>query len=135
MTKLLPGVRREDLVPAEDPGEGLRVAEEAARRMKAAYGARLRQVVLFGSWVTGEAHEESDVDLIVVLDHIENRARERDRLVEGLYDLEVDSRRAIEAFPVSEADAQRGDRPFVAQALRDGTPLLRIGLERDGAQQ
>jgi hypothetical protein len=125
MAKLMPGVRREDLVPAEDPGEGLRIAEVAARQLKAAYGARLRQVVLFGSWVRGEAHEESDVDLIVVLDHIENRARERDRLVEVLYDLEVDSHRAIEAFPVGEADAQSGARPFVAAALRDGTPLLR----------
>jgi predicted nucleotidyltransferase len=97
----------------------------SCRQLTAAYGARLRQVVLFGSWVRGEAHEESDVDLIVVLDHIENRARERDRLVEVLYDLEVDSRRAIEAFAVGEADAQSGDRPFVAAALRDGTRLLR----------
>jgi predicted nucleotidyltransferase len=124
MTKLMPGVRREDLVPADDPGEGLRVAEEAARQVKAAYGERLRQVVLFGSWVRGEAHEESDVDLVVVLDQIDNRARERDRLVDVLYDLEVDSRRAIQAFPVAEADSLRGEREFVAAALRDGTPLL-----------
>jgi predicted nucleotidyltransferase len=60
-------------------------------QLKTAYGARLRQVVLFGTWVRGEAHEESDVELIVVLDHIENRARERARLVEVLYDLEVDA--------------------------------------------
>jgi predicted nucleotidyltransferase len=125
MAKLMPGVRREDLVPAEDPGEGRRVAEEAARQLKVAYGERVRQVVLFGSWVRGEAHEESDVDLIVVLDQIENRARERDRLVEVLYDLEVEPRRAIEAFPVVEADAQSGARPFVVAALRDGTSLLR----------
>ena len=124
MAKLMPGVRREDLVPAEDASDGLRIAEEAARQLTAAYGARLRQVVLFGSWVRGEAHEEPDVDLIVVLDEIENRARERDRLVEVLYDLGVDSRLAIEAIPVGEADAQSGNRPFVAAALRDGTPLL-----------
>jgi predicted nucleotidyltransferase len=119
----MPGVRREDLVPADDPGEGLRIAQEAARELKAVYGERLRQVVLFGSWVTGEAHEESDVDLLVVLEQIENRAWERDRLVEVLYDLEVDSHRAIQAFPVAEADAMSGEQDFVAAALRDGTPL------------
>lgn len=124
MTKLMPGVRREDLVPADDPGEGLRIAGEAARQLKTVYGGRLRQVVLFGSWVRGEAHEESDVDLIVVLDQIGNRARERDQLVDVLYDLEVASRRAIQAFPVAEADAQNGERPFVAAGLRDGIPLL-----------
>lgn len=119
----MPGVRREDLTPADDPGEGLRIAEEAARQLNGAYGERLRRVVLFGSWVTGEAHEESDVDLIVVLDQIENRARERDRLVDVLYDLEVDSRRAIQAFPVAEADALGAEQEFIAAALRDGTSL------------
>ena len=123
MTKLMPGVKREDLLPADDPGEGLRIAEEAARQLKAVYAERLRRVVLFGSWVTGEPHEESDVDLIIVFDRIENRARERDRLVDVLYDLEVKSHRAIQAFPVSEAGALSGQQPFVAAALREGTPL------------
>jgi predicted nucleotidyltransferase len=124
MTKLLPGVKLEDLVPADDPGEGLRIAEEAARQLKSLYGERLRGVVLFGSWVTGEAHEESDVDLIVVLDQIDNRGRERDWLVDVLYDLELESHRAIQAFPVTEADAISGEQAFVAAALRDGTALL-----------
>jgi predicted nucleotidyltransferase len=127
MSKLMPGVRPEDLAPADDPGEGMRIAEEAARRLREVYGDRLRKVVLFGSWVRGEAHEESDVDLLVVLDEIENRARERDRLVDVLYDLEIDSRRAIQAFPVAEADAQTGRRTFVAAALNDGTPLTGSG--------
>jgi uncharacterized protein len=124
MTKLMPGVRREDLVPADDPGEGLRIAEEAARQLKTAYGERVRRVVLFGSWVRGEAHEESDVDLIVVLNKIDTRARERDRLVDVLYALEVKSRRAIQAFPVAEADVLSGEGVFVAAALRDGIPVL-----------
>jgi uncharacterized protein len=119
MTKLMPGIKLEDLVPAEDPGEGLRIAEEAARRLKDAYGDRLRQVVLFGSWVRGDAHEESDVDLLVVLDKIDNRTHERDRLVDVLYDLELDSRRAIQAFPVAEADILSGESAFVAAALKD----------------
>jgi hypothetical protein len=49
MTKLMPGVKREDLAPADDPGEGRRIAEEATRRLAAAYGNRLHEVVLFGS--------------------------------------------------------------------------------------
>lgn len=55
---------------------------------------RLQEVMLFGSWVRGEAHEESDVDLLVVLDEVAYRARERDRIAEALFDLEADSRRA-----------------------------------------
>jgi hypothetical protein len=53
----------------------------------------------------GQVYEESDVDLLAVLDEIENRVREWDGLVDVLDDLEVDSRRAIQASPVAEAAA------------------------------
>lgn len=129
MTQLMPGVRREDLAPAEDPAEGRRIADEAARRLQDSYGDRLREVVLFGSWVRGQAHEESDVDLLVVLDEVANRARERDRIVDVLFDLEADSRRAIEAFPVAEADAWERSRRFVRAALDEGVVVL--GIDRD----
>jgi predicted nucleotidyltransferase len=124
MTKLLPGVKREDLAPAADPGEGVRVAREAAHRLKDAYGSRLVDVVLFGSWVHGEPHEESDVDLLVVLDEVGDRAKERNRIVEVLFDLEVDSHRAIQAFPVATADARSDGQAFVGAALREGTTVL-----------
>ena len=124
MTQLLPGVKREDLAPAEDPTEGLRIAQEAARRLARAYSDRLREVVLFGSWIRGQAHEESDVDLLVILDAIVDRSSERDRLVDVLYDLEVDSHRAIQAFPVAEADARPDEDAFIGVALREGQPLL-----------
>src|SRR5437879_4267843 len=125
MTQLMPAVKREDLAPAEDPEEGTRIAEEAARRLSAAYGDRLQGLVLFGSWARGQAHEESDVDFLVVLDEVVDRARERDRIVDALFDLEADSKRAIEAFPVALLDAREPTRPFVKAALREGKPLLR----------
>jgi predicted nucleotidyltransferase len=121
----MPGVRREDLRPAQDPAEGIRLAREAARRLKDAYGERLVDMVLFGSWVRGQAHEESDVDLLVVLDEVADRSGERDRIVEVLFDLEADSRRAIQAFPVAKADAQTDRQAFVGAALREGTTVLR----------
>jgi predicted nucleotidyltransferase len=124
MTQLMPGVKREDLAPAEDPAEGKRIAEEAARRLCGAYGDRLQEVVLFGSWVRGQAHEESDVDLLVVLDAVDDRARERDRIVDALFDLEADSKRAIEAFPVGLADAREPTRSFVKAALDQGVLLF-----------
>jgi hypothetical protein len=32
------------------------------------FGSRLRELVLFGSHATGEAHEDSDVDILVVIE-------------------------------------------------------------------
>jgi len=124
MTQLMPGVKREDLAPAQDPDEGKRIAEEATRRLADAYGDRLRQVVLFGSWARGEAHEESDVDLVVVLDHVSDRSSERERIVDALFDLEADSGRAIEAFPVAQGDVLERSRPLVRAALHEGLLVL-----------
>jgi predicted nucleotidyltransferase len=36
--------------------------------LRARFAERLREVVLFGSHARGEAHEESDVDVLVVID-------------------------------------------------------------------
>jgi predicted nucleotidyltransferase len=66
------------------------------------FGERLREMLLFGSYARGEAHEDSDVDVLVVID--------------GLTDLEI-GLVATEATPV---------------ALRTGLPLapLPISTER-----
>ena len=85
----------------------------------------------FGRWfslgrgVRREAHEESDVDLLVVLDEVVDRAGEKERAVETLFGLEADSGRAIEAFPVAESDVRDPSRPFVRAALDEGLLLLR----------
>jgi predicted nucleotidyltransferase len=84
-------------------------------------------VVFFGSWVRGEAHEESDVDLLVVLDKLDDRVTERNRIVDVLFDLEADSRRAIQAFPVAREAVAADGSPFFNSALREGVSVLRGG--------
>lgn len=43
------------------------ILHEAKTALEALYGDRLVRVVLYGSQARGDEHEESDVDLIVVL--------------------------------------------------------------------
>jgi UTP:GlnB (protein PII) uridylyltransferase len=43
------------------------IVHEAATALRDLYGDRLRQVLLYGSYARGEADEESDIDLLVVL--------------------------------------------------------------------
>jgi predicted nucleotidyltransferase len=49
---------------------------ELKSRLFALYGERLKGVYLFGSYARNEAEEESDLDLLIVLDEVENYSRE-----------------------------------------------------------
>ena len=60
----------------------------------------------------------------VVLDHVGDRSSERERIVDALFDLEADSGRAIEAFPVAQGDVLERSRPLVRAALHEGLLVL-----------
>ena len=51
--------------------------------------ANPRRIVLFGSYATGEAHEDSDVDLLVVEDEVPDIAGEMVRLRRTLSPLRI----------------------------------------------
>jgi uncharacterized protein len=64
------------------------IIEEFTEQAKAHYGNRLAKIILFGSYARGEAHDESDVDLLVVLNDEEVKTRqERDSISEMLWKL------------------------------------------------
>ncbi|MCD6101143.1 MAG: nucleotidyltransferase domain-containing protein [Candidatus Marinimicrobia bacterium] len=50
--------------------------KEFVRKIKEAFGKRLKQCILFGSKARGDFDEESDMDILVVLDRVSNYERE-----------------------------------------------------------
>jgi len=66
------------------------------------YGQRLKGVYLFGSHARGEADDESDVDVLIVLDRIENYSKEVDRSSELVARLSLQYDRSISCVYVSE---------------------------------
>jgi uncharacterized protein len=64
------------------------IISEFTEQAKAHYGDRLAKIILFGSYARGEAHDESDVDLLIVLNDKEVQTRkERDSISEMLWKL------------------------------------------------
>ncbi len=102
-------------------------AEEIARAvaddLRQLYGERLRKVLLFGSWARGDAHPESDIDLLVVLDHVASRWEERKRMDEVLWRHSLENDTVVCALPVSEHDLAAADRPVLAAAKTEGVSV------------
>lgn len=92
----------------------------------ARYGPRLRELVLYGSRARGDAHEESDIDVLVVIDDFD--VMERGALFEAAYDAGVDGDDDISVSPFVVSTAQATDmrareRRIFREIARDGVPL------------
>ncbi len=109
-----------DLPGGRGPVDPLEVATQAAQELRSIYGDRLRQVILFGSWARGDAHPESDIDLLVVLDRVDSPWEELRRMDEALWKVSFQHDVVISEVPVSEEDVRRGSRPMLRRAVAEG---------------
>lgn len=108
-----------DLPPAIAVALGELCAEVRAR-----FGARVAQLALFGSRARGEATEDSDVDVLVVIDGLTSaEGREIDGIVgDALTRHDV----RLSPFLVSREHFDRlrdRERRIVAEIEQDGRPL------------
>ena len=97
------------------------IIEEAGRRIAAA--APGSRVMLFGSHARGDAHAESDLDLLVVEPHVDDAAGEEVRLRRELRGLGL----FADLVVVSSADAERWrgtPTTVVGTALAEGRVLV-----------
>jgi Uncharacterised protein family (UPF0158)/Nucleotidyltransferase domain len=100
-----------------DPVE---IATAVAGDLRTLYGVRLRRLLLFGSWARGDAHPESDIDLLVVLDKVDSPWEELRRMDEILWRHSYESNAVISAVPVAEGAFADATEPLVIRARTEG---------------
>ena len=97
-----------------------KILKEIKRYLEEKYGDGIRKVILYGSYARGEATEDSDVDVMVVvsddLDPKEVR-RSLEPLIGEFYvkDLEI-----VTVFPVRESDFEHKQSDFLINVRREG---------------
>ncbi len=84
------------------------------------YGERLRGLVLYGSVARGDYDEDSDVDILVLLDEVGKYGEEMRRLGTILYPLALGVDHRISAKPVAEAAYRHGEIPLYVNARHEG---------------
>ncbi len=83
------------------------------------------KIILFGSWSRGDANEESDLDLLIILPEIEHKRRATIEALRALNGLGV-SKDVVAATP-EEAEARR---EVIGDILRPALQEGRVVYER-----
>ncbi len=108
---------------------GLTADEQGALRalkatLAARFGARVTDLRLFGSRARDEGHEESDLDVLIVVDGLEGGERREIGLVSG--DLLTRYGVVVSALTLSAAEwarLVRRERLLAREIERDGVPV------------
>lgn len=101
-----------------------RVSTELLPRMRAllsqAFGDRFRGLILFGSEARGEAREDSDIDLLVLLAGPVDFGVDARSVIRLLYPIQMEIERPLHATPVAEDDYLAGEFGLYRKARKEG---------------
>jgi len=64
-----------------------RILDEFKRKIEKLYGERLKSIILYGSWARGDATEDSDIDILLVLEREAIPGKEIDRMIDIVTDI------------------------------------------------
>jgi len=87
------------------------------------YGDRLKGVILYGSTARGTDTEDSDIDLLVLLDGPVNAGEEVFRIWDVLYPAQLESDRHISVIPADAKRFRSGECGLFRNAQKDGVAV------------
>jgi predicted nucleotidyltransferase len=99
------------------------IRQEIRPRLEKAFQERFRGVLLFGSEARNQAREDSDLDLMVLLQGPVRLGRDLETIVAALYSLQLQVDRPIHALPVSSEVFEAGQYGIHRSARREGLYL------------
>jgi predicted nucleotidyltransferase len=96
--------------------------EEFVKRSSQEYGDRIRSITLYGSVARGNAVEDSDIDLLVVIDEEDFRLRRK--LIGLSFDILLETGGDLSVKVISDRDFQaRKSCSFLRNVLAEGAKL------------
>jgi len=101
------------------PPDLAEVAAELRKGLEVLYGARFRDLLLYGSYARGDQREGSDVDLLALLDGPVITSREISRIAEISAPISLDHDIVLSVMPVSQEAYRKGDTVFLRMVRQD----------------
>ena len=98
------------------------ILNEFKEEIEKLYGNRLKNVILYGSWARGEANDESDIDLVIVLEGRVIPGREIDRMIDVITEINLKYGALISVFPVSKEEYSTVNSSLLINVRKEGIP-------------
>ena len=84
------------------------------------YGERIKKVILYGSYVRGQATRDSDIDILVLVDQSLNPFEVRESLSDLLFDILLEEDELVSVIAVSEDFFENYNSPFMLNVKKEG---------------
>jgi len=84
------------------------------------YGEKIKHVILYGSYVRGEATRDSDIDVLVVVDDSLNPFEVRNSLSDLLFDILLEEGELFSVIAVPEHFFENYNSPFILNVKGEG---------------
>ena len=96
---------------------------ELKRELQKLYGDRFIRLILFGSHARGEAHLDSDIDLLAVLKSPVSQVQEIFNMSELRVKMLLEYNELISIIPIAEEDFYKKDVAFLRNIRKEGIEL------------
>ena len=84
------------------------------------YGGKIKKIILYGSYVRGEATRDSDIDILVLVDQSLNPFEVRESLSDLLFDILLEEGELISVIAVPEHLFESYNSPFILNVKKEG---------------
>lgn len=99
------------------------IARRVRNFLEKKYGSRLKAVILYGSHARGTATEDSDVDLLVVVDDALRPDEVRRSLSDLLLDILLEEGELVSVVVLPESFYKSYNSPFLLNVKVEGVPV------------
>jgi predicted nucleotidyltransferase len=98
------------------------ILKEFRGGVKNLYEKRLKCIILYGSWARGDATEDSDIDVLIVLEGKVIPGKEIDRMINIITVINLKHGVLISVYPISKEDYSTINSPLLINVRREGVP-------------
>ncbi len=105
------------------PAKIRKVLNELKKEVLRIYGENVDSIILYGSRARGDAREDSDIDILVVLKNDFNYSEMLRRSSDLVASLSLENNVVISRAFAKKADYEKRQTPFLMNVRREGVPV------------